>query len=64
MELREFKCKECGHTVVAHPGIPPDVTPNICMECYSRGELAHQARMAILMLGMMGLLARLRPDVR
>jgi hypothetical protein len=41
--LREFVCKDCGHKVVVHPRLPLHYTPNLCCECYERGEPQRQA---------------------
>lgn len=34
VELREFVCVHCQHTVVVHPGLPKDYTPSCCMQCW------------------------------
>lgn len=42
VELREFICKHCAHTVVVKPGLPPDYEPNICCECWDEIEAPKQ----------------------
>lgn len=34
VELREFVCKHCGHSVVVKPNLPKDYTPNVCSVCW------------------------------
>ncbi len=35
LELKEFKCIECGHTVVVNPKLPADYMPTVCMQCWN-----------------------------
>lgn len=44
-DLREFKCKECGHVVVVNPDIPLDITPTVCMQCWPRVAKEQERRM-------------------
>lgn len=47
-ELREFVCKNCGHKVVINPALPADYVPNICRECWQRGESQRRAQQSAL----------------
>jgi hypothetical protein len=50
--LREFVCKQCGHTVVVKPNLPADYMPNICTPCLEMGESGRQRKMAEMMLAL------------